>query len=160
MGRYEEICAFCNEVGEEMPEAITTDLNEPTMLLYFTQFLFKLLTMRGDTPLHEYPQTEAYIEKVHDALIRQWYVKSRKVEDDDPITLTFRWKTKSKEKTFDVICSFERAMELTDILGTAEDYDCRLKAVRKWLADEGRPTPSDLKTLQIITDDQILNITI
>lgn len=160
MVNYDEVCAFCNEVGEEMPEAITHDTEEPQLILLFCQFLWKLIEKRKGTPCVAYPESTAFIETTYTKLVRQWYIKPREEPEEEPVTFTMAYATKRTKKLIEVSCTFERAMIFTDILGSALDHDERLKEVRKWLTEEGHYTPSNMTELQILTDDKVLNIII
>ena len=159
MVNYDEICVFCNGEGETLPEDITADMEESTLILRFSQFLHRLMKSRGVKPHVAYPTVEAYASEAYTKLIQQWYTKRRE-ENDDEVTITLRWETKANEKIFDVTSSFERIMTFTDILGSTSSHDERLVAVRKWLVEEGHYTPSKMTKLQILTDDKVLDIII
>lgn len=160
MTLYDEFAVFCNEVGELLPAEITRENDDETNTLEFCRLLYRLLLRRNDTPCVKYPNSVVDIQNTYSRLVRQWYVKKRKDEEEDPVTLTFRWEKKGREKIFNIACSFMDAMVLTDILGAAEDYETRLERVRKWIIDAGKAVPKNVDVLQIITDNQVLNVTL
>lgn len=160
MTLYEDFCAFCNEIGEELPTGITRDGTDTDNTLEFCKFLYTIMTHRNITPCVSYPDSTLDIVNTYHKLVKQWYSKNSKMEEEEPVSITFRWVKDTREKTFNVICSFERAMILTDMLGSTDGYEIRLERVCKWLLEEGKTVPKNIEVLQIIADEQILNITL
>lgn len=159
MTLYEDFCAFCNEVGEELPTGITKDNTDDDNILAFCRMLYALLTYRNEQPCTGYPDSTVGINNIYSKLVKQWYTKKSKVEEEDePLLITFRYVKGDREKTFNITASFNSVMELTDMLGSV-DYDTRIENVRKWILDHGKAIPKSLDVLQIITDNEVLNVT-
>lgn len=154
---YDEFAAFCNETGELMPETITKETSNEESLLIFCQFLHDLINERGNTPCTIRPEVvDPSNNEIYTSLVRQWYTKPAKIEDDEPVVITFKWTKKADSKIFDISCPFVDAMTLTDLLGSTLDMRSRLAKIRNWIVDHGKKTPNDTDTFAILDGEKVL----